>query len=147
MSKSCAMQCPSLIRWVRSCYYRVDVRTHLRLFMGPRTRTTCAEGYMEARSQPVQRTTKRCPSRRPTWLLRTLTLGRRRSLGTQITASCKTAYMNIQMTAGSGTWQHAKQFSEMLKGCALCQGSQGLVLGGAEQGWGRGMGCHSWRLS
>ena len=45
---------------------------------------------MEVGSQPVQRTTKRCPSKRPAWLLRTLTLGSRRSLGTQITAS----YMN-----------------------------------------------------
>ena len=45
---------------------------------------------MEVGSQPVQRTTKRCPSKRPAWLLRTLTLASRRSLGTQITAS----YMN-----------------------------------------------------
>ena len=61
--------------------------THLRLFMRPSTRSTCAEGYIDVRSQPVQRTTKRCPSSRPTWLLRTLTLGSRLSLGTQITAS------------------------------------------------------------
>ena len=43
---------------------------------------------MEDLSHPVHRTTKRCPSSCFIRLLRTLTLGSRRSVGVQITASC-----------------------------------------------------------
>ena len=79
-----------LLSWATRCRAFVRLKKHhLRSFSGPRTRCRCAEGNWEPAGHASARSTKRCPMSEKSRRLRRRMCGRRRSSGTQTTASCR----------------------------------------------------------